>query len=67
MLMPTSCAAGINEWAAAVSGVDWRVGLNIDRRNVGIGLPRDGADHTHGNAIFKAFRIAEGEHQFALF
>jgi hypothetical protein len=59
-------AFAIDERAAAVAGIDGSIGLNVDERTVGVGLPRDGTDHAHGNGVLQALGTAHGEDQFAL-
>jgi hypothetical protein len=51
---------GIDQRAATVAGIDWRVGLNVDHRIFRLELPRHRADHTHCHARLETERAAEG-------
>jgi hypothetical protein len=59
-------AAHVHEGAAAVAGIDGRVGLDVDDRRVLLGLSGHGADHAHGHGVVEAERAADGEHDLAL-
>jgi hypothetical protein len=41
----------VDERAAAVAGVNGRIGLNVSERLFRIGLAGDGANHSHGDGI----------------
>jgi hypothetical protein len=57
---------GVDERSAAVAGVDWRVGLDVDGRRIGVGLPSGRAHHAHRHRVLQALRAAECEHELAL-
>ncbi len=54
-------AAHVHQRTAGISGIDRRVGLDIDERRIGIDLSGDGRNHTVGDGISQAFGAAEGE------
>ena len=59
-------AAGIEQWAAAVAGIDGRVGLNPGARPGSVEAA-NGADDSFGNAEKHGITgIADGQHAFSL-
>src|SRR5439155_16365077 len=56
----------IHQRAAAVAGINRRVGLNVANRSIRIELSRDGADDAHAHRIVQADGTAKGEDNLAL-
>src|SRR5436305_1333472 len=56
----------VNQWASAIAWIDWRIGLNVDHRIIGLDLPRDCADDTHADRIIQPKRIPERKHDLPL-
>jgi hypothetical protein len=55
----------VDEWTAAVAGIDRRVGLHVDHWRVGLELPRDRADDTERHRVLQAQRAAERQHHLS--
>ena len=50
---PENRAIHIHQRASAVAGIDGSIGLKIRQRLGGVGLPRERADHAHGDGILQ--------------
>jgi hypothetical protein len=62
---PDEASIGIHQRAAAVAGIDRRVGLHVDHRVLRLELPRHRAHNPHRDGRRQAERTAEREHQLA--
>jgi len=58
-------ACDVDQWAAGVSGIDGRIGLQISHGSIVIELALRGTDDSEGDGVFKAERTAEGESKLA--
>src|SRR5205823_5444739 len=56
----------VDQRASGVSRVDGGVCLDVHQRRVGIGLPRDGGNHAHGDRISQSLRAPKGKDHLAL-
>ncbi len=56
----------VHKRASAVSRVDGRIGLDIDHGAIGIRLPANRADNSHGDRILQPLRTAQRNYQLPL-
>src|SRR4051812_47921400 len=58
-------AFAVDQWSAAVTRVDRRVGLNVNHRIVGLRLAPDSTDDALGECVIEPFRRANREYTLA--
>src|SRR5262245_33404603 len=61
------CAIRVDQGAAAIAGIDRRIGLYINSWIIFGELTRYRTHHTHTDGIVHSERTAEGQYEFTLF